>query len=182
MDVSKEVPLKKKTIAEKEQTPINSCKEFVVLEEEKSNQTTSLDNARRQHEPEDTILREQENTVHTESDSSGACKHISSQLDPDLDVSNVSDNELVTSPVVPVVSSPEREPCLDCLVFRDTTDDYNSPDYCGNCMNKKVEFRRCTDCKFISIAAKIVKENIRRLIKFYSRPFEASRNYSNFDT
>ena len=45
--------------------------------EKNSNQTTSLDNARRQ--PEDTILREQENTVHTESDSSGACKHINFQ-------------------------------------------------------------------------------------------------------
>ena len=121
------------------------------LRKKNSNQTTSLDNARRQ--PEDTILRQQENTVHIESNSSGACKHackhISSQLDPDLDVSNLSDNELVTSSVVPVVSSPERETSLDCLDFRDTTDDYNSPDYCGNCMNKKVELRRCTGCKFM---------------------------------
>ena len=52
----------------------------------------------------------------------------SSQLDPDLDVSNLSDNELVHSPVVPIVLSLKREPSLDRFVFRDTIDDYNSPD------------------------------------------------------
>ena len=88
-----------------------------------SSQTTSLDNARRQSE--DTI---QENTVHSESDSSGACKHFPSQLDPYLDVSNLSDKQLIHSPVVPVVSSLEREPPLDRFVFRDTIVDYNSPD------------------------------------------------------
>ena len=50
-----------------------------------------LNNARRQpFEPEDTIL-EQENTVHVKSDSSGACKHISSQPDPDLDITKLGD-------------------------------------------------------------------------------------------
>ena len=51
---------------------------------------------------------------------------------PGLDVSNLSDNELVHSLVVSVVSSLEREPSLECFVFRDTNDDYNgSPDYCA---------------------------------------------------
>ena len=59
--------------------------------------------------------------------------------DPDLDISNLSDShELVHSPEVPLVSSPEREQSLDCFVFRDTTDDYNSPDYCGNCFIRKL--------------------------------------------
>ena len=79
-------------------------------------------------------------------------------MNPDLDVSNISDNELVTSAVVPVVSSPERKPSLDCFVFRDTTDDDNSPDYCGNCMNKKVELRRCTGCKFMKYCSKDCQE------------------------
>ena len=84
--------------------------------------TISLNNTREQAE--DTIL-EQENAVLVESDSSGA----SSQLDPDLD----DLNGLVHYPEVPVVSSPEKEPSLDCFVLRDTTDDNNCPDNCGNC-------------------------------------------------
>ena len=65
---------------------------LVVLESgTRRRNLANQNNARRQPlEPEDTIL-EQENTVHVKSDSSGACKHISSQPDPDLDITNRSD-------------------------------------------------------------------------------------------
>ena len=114
-----------------------------------SSQTTSQNNARRQ--PKDTIL-EQENTVYVESDSSGVYTHISSQPDPDLGISNLSDsNELLHSPVVPLLLSPKKEPSSDCLVFRDTSDEYNSPDYCGNFFfYRKADLIHCTDYRFDS--------------------------------
>ena len=90
-----------------------------------------------------------------ELDSSGACNLISSQLDPDLDTSNLSDShELVHSPEVLLVSSPEREQSLDCFVFRDTTDDTNSPDYCGNCFIRKADLKRCTGCSFVKYCSR----------------------------
>ena len=80
---------------------------------------------------------------------------VCSQPDPDLDISNLSDShELVHSPEVPLVSSPEREQSLDCFVFRDTTDDYNSPDYCGNCFIRKADLKRCTGCSFVKYCNK----------------------------
>ena len=92
---------------------------------------------------------------HIESDSPGACNLISSQPNPDLDISNLSDShELIHSPEVPLVSSPEREQSLDSFVFQDTTDDYNSPDYCGNCFIRKADLKRCTGCSFVQYCSK----------------------------
>ena len=140
------------TVARDRARSLRFWKNFKKNFKKKSTQTTSLNNARRQ--PEDTIL-EQENTVHIESDSSGACNLISSQLDPDLDTSNLSDShELVHSPEVLLVSSPEREQSLDCFVFRDTTDDTNSPDYCGNCFIRKADLKRCTGCSFVKYCSR----------------------------
>ena len=90
------------TVARDRARSLRFWKNFKKNFKKKSSQTNSLNNARRQ--PEDTIL-EQENTVHIESDSSGACNLISSQPDPDLDISNLSDShELVHSPEVPLVA------------------------------------------------------------------------------
>ena len=140
------------TVARDRARSLRFWKSFKKNFKKKSSQTTSMNKSRRQSE--DTI-HEQENTVHIESDSSGACKHISSQPDPDLDISNLSDShELVHSPEVPLVLSPQRGQSLDCFVFRDTTDDYNSPNYCGNCFTMKPDLKRSTGCSFMKYCSK----------------------------
>ena len=63
--------------------------------------------------------------------------------------------------LVPLVLSPKKVPSSDCLVFRDTRDDYNSPDYCGNCFSIKAGLIHCTECIVMKYCGKECQTELR---------------------